>query len=91
MDIKGIQFEDISWDSARESIVFCAYIGKKKIPCAVGKTALNDYFQTKDTKAKAMENYQTHTKKIHNIVKRLIADDVFDDNNEVVIYTEDLI
>jgi len=92
MDIKGVQFqEDCSWDSARECIVFCAHIGKKKIPCAVSKHALNDYFLTKNTKIKAMENFKTHMKKIHNIAKRLMADDVFDDNNEVVIYTEDLI
>lgn len=91
MDIKGIQFEDISWDSTRESIVFCAHIGKKKIPCSISKTALNDYFRTKDTKANALQNYQTHSKKIQNIAKRLIADDVFEENNEIVIYTEDLI
>ena len=92
MDIRGIQFlEDVSWDSARESVVFFAQIGKKKIPCAVSKNALNDYFQTKNTKIMALENFKIHTKKIQNIAKRLMAEDLFDDNNEVVIFTEDLV
>ena len=92
MDIRGIQFlEDVSWDSGRDSVVFYAQLGRKKIPCAVGKNTLNDYFQTKNTKANALENFQTHVKKIQNIAKRLIAEDLFDDNNEVVIFTEDLV
>jgi len=92
MDIKGVQFlDECSWDSARECIVFHAHLGKKKIPCVVSKYALNDYFQTKNTKIKALENFKTHMKKLHNIAKRLMADDLFDDNNEIVIFTEDLI
>jgi len=92
MDITGIQFlEDRTWDGDRKCIVFYAQIGRQKITCAVSGSALNDYYRSKDTKAKAMENYRNNTKKIHHIAKRLIDDDFFDDNNEIFISSEELV
>ena len=92
MDITGIQFlEDRTWDGDRKCIVFYAQIGRQKITCAVSGCALNDYYRSKDTKAKAMENYRNNTKKIHHIAKRLIDDDFFDDNNEIFISSEELV
>jgi LSD1 subclass zinc finger protein len=86
MDITGIKFSnDVQYDGSCESILFYAEIGSKKIKCALSQTAVNDYYQTDDSKEKALENYINNKNYFQDLAKDLIRNDRFTESGEIFI------
>lgn len=66
--------EDPWWDPSRRAVMFRAEKGGQQKLCAISDTALNDYFQTEDTKDAALANYHNHKEMVHSLAVRMIDD-----------------
>ncbi|MDP3261128.1 MAG: DUF1488 family protein [Thermodesulfovibrionales bacterium] len=91
MNVTDIQFiDDVNFDDSREAVLFYAQIGKKKIKCGLGQIAVNDHYQTTDTKENAIENYRKNKIYFQDIAKNLIKNDRFNENGEIFISSRDI-
>jgi hypothetical protein len=91
MDITDIRFSDDElYESSTEVIVFHAHIGTKIIRCVISRDDLNDHYESEDTKENALENYQNNKDYFIEIAKKLIREDRFNEDGEIVVTTYDL-
>lgn len=66
--------EDPWWDTAHSAVAFVAEAEGRRELCAISQVALNDYFQTEDTKAAALANYNAHCERVHRLAARLLEE-----------------
>lgn len=89
MDISNLKFSnETSWDGQKEPLMFFAEVAGKKVTCRVSQIALNDHYQTEDTKEKAIENYEKNKKDIQKLAGELIEQDRFDEKGEIFIQSK---
>ncbi len=78
--------EEPWWDAEYRAIKFVAETaGGKRYTCAISDTALNDYFQTEDTREAALANYREHLDMVHSLAVRLIREDIQNDQGVFLI------
>jgi len=63
--------EDLWWHPSTESIRFAIINEKTRHICAISKMALNDFYQTEDTKDAAFDNFEKDRHKIISIAVEL--------------------
>lgn len=81
--------EEPWWDGEYRAIKFAAEKAGVRHICAISRVALNDYFQTEDTKEAAFVNYHEHSNMVHSLAVKLIQEGAPNDQN-VFFITSDI-
>ncbi|AIA73372.1 hypothetical protein FF32_00520 [Halomonas campaniensis] len=74
------------WDHSREILHFrLADDDGEKVICGITQIAINDYFQTEDTREAAEDNFDDNVELIVNLADSLIQNNASDDDGRYLI------